>query len=177
MILLPPHFHYLWLPLIKFQRSTHMALSQSTAHEEEYLAHTICLFIPAEGFIFVVTMNSSIFVFPYLSQECLIIRQAQVKSNSTLCVNGSKGYEDISSVKYQAKATVLFVLLTIMFFGGILAMLSNSLVLFFGITRRNLFPPEILSLAVTDFLTGLLGTPIVMAIYYFSELVDPGLFK
>ena len=95
----------------------------------------------------------------------------QVETGTKVCVNGSKGYEDIFSVEYQVKETVLLVLLTIMLFGGILAMLSNSLVLFFGFTRRNLFPPEILSLAVTDFLTGLLGTPVVMAIYYFSELV------
>ena len=95
----------------------------------------------------------------------------QVETGTKVCVNGSKGYEDIFSVEYQVKETVLLVLLTIMFFGGILAMLSNSLVLFFGLTRKNLFPPEILSLAVTDFLTGLLGTPSVMAIYYFSELI------
>ena len=88
-----------------------------------------------------------------------------------LCVNGSKGYEDILSVEYQVKETVLLVLLTIMLFGGILTILSNSLVLVFGLTRKNLFPSEILSLAVTDFLTGVLGTPSVMAIYYFSEFI------
>ena len=95
-----------------------------------------------------------------------------MESGTKLCMNGSKGYEDIFSVEYQVKETLLHVLLIIMFFGGFLAMLSNSFVLFFGLTRRNLFPPEILSLAVTDFLTGLLGTPSVMAIYYFSELIS-----
>ena len=95
-----------------------------------------------------------------------------MESGTKLCANGSKGYEDIFSVEYQVKETLLHVLLIIMFFGGFLAMLSNSFVLFFGLTRRNLFPPEILSLAVTDFLTGLLGTPSVMAIYYFSELIS-----
>jgi len=93
----------------------------------------------------------------------------QMETGAKLCINGSKGYEDIFSVEYQVKETLLHVLLIIMFFGGFLAMLSNSFVLFFGLTRRNLFPPEILSLAVTDFLTGLLGTPSVMAIYYFKH--------
>ena len=87
--------------------------------------------------------------------------------------NGSKGCEEIFSVNYDVKDTVLKVLLVVMLFGGVLAMLSNSVVLFFGIVKRDLklFPPEILSLAVTDFLTGLLGTPSVMAIYYYSELI------
>ena len=86
--------------------------------------------------------------------------------------NGSKGCEEIFSVNYEVKDTVLKVFLVVMLFGGFLAMLSNSVVLFFGIVKRDLklFPPEILSLAVTDFLTGLLGTPSVMAIYYYSEL-------
>ena len=85
--------------------------------------------------------------------------------------NGSKGCEEIFSVNYEVKDTVLKVFLVVMFFGGVLAMLSNSVVLFFGLVKRELFPPEVLSLAVTDFLTGLLGTPSVMAIYYYSELI------
>ena len=85
--------------------------------------------------------------------------------------NGSKGCEDIYSVNYEVKDTVLKVFLVVMLFGGVLAMLSNSVVLFFGLVKRELFPPEVLSLAVTDFLTGLLGTPSVMAIYYYSELI------
>ena len=85
--------------------------------------------------------------------------------------NGSKGCEEIFSVNYEVKDTVLKVFLVVMLFGGVLAMLSNSVVLFFGLFKRELFPPEVLSLAVTDFLTGLLGTPSVMAIYYYSELI------
>ena len=85
--------------------------------------------------------------------------------------NGSKGCEEIFSVNYEVKDTVLKVFLVVMLFGGVLAMLSNSVVLFFGLVKRELFPPEVLSLAVTDFLTGLLGTPSVMAIYYYSELI------
>ena len=87
--------------------------------------------------------------------------------------NGSKGCEEMFSVNYEVKDTVLKVFLVVMLFGGVLAMLSNSVVLFFGIVKRDLklFPPEVLSLAVTDFLTGLLGTPSVMAIYYYSELI------
>ena len=85
--------------------------------------------------------------------------------------NGSKGCEEMFSVNYEVKDTVLKVFLVVMLFGGVLAMLSNSVVLFFGLVKRKLFPPEVLSLAVTDFLTGLLGTPSVMAIYYYSELI------
>ena len=88
-----------------------------------------------------------------------------------LCLKDSNGYisNNISEDEYAVRLTVLFVLLTIMLFGGVLAMLSNFIVLFCGLKNTKLFPPEILSLAVTDFLTGLLGTPSAVAIYYFSE--------
>ena len=88
-----------------------------------------------------------------------------------LCLKDSNGYisNNISEDEYAVRLTVLFVLLTIMLFGGVLAMLSNFIVLFCGLKNKKLFAPEILSLAVTDFLTGLLGTPSAVAIYYFSE--------
>ena len=90
-----------------------------------------------------------------------------------LCLKDSNGYisNNISEDEYAVRLTVLFVLLTIMLFGGVLAMLSNFIVLFCGLRNKKLFPPEILSLAVTDFLTGLLGTPSAVAIYYFSESI------
>ena len=96
------------------------------------------------------------------------------KNVSKVCEKGSKGYlyEDIDDEEIPIRATVLQVLLFIMFFGGFLAILSNSVVLFFGIRTKGLFKPEVMSLAVTDLLTGLLGTPSVMAIYYFSEYMD-----
>lgn len=101
---------------------------------------------------------------------------------SRICDNSSKGYLyndldkctglDCEKEEYAIRVTVLQVLLFIMFFGGFLAILSNSVVLFFGIRTKGLFKPEVMSLAVTDLLTGLLGTPSVMAIYYFSEYIN-----
>ena len=100
------------------------------------------------------------------------------KNVSKVCEKGSKGYlyEDIDDEEIPIRATVLQVLLFIMFFGGFLAILSNSVVLFFGIRTKGLFKPEVMSLAVTDLLTGLLGTPTVMAIYYFSEYIGGNYF-
>ena len=100
------------------------------------------------------------------------------KSVSKVCEKGSKGYlyEDIDDEEIPIRATVLQVLLFIMFFGGFLAILSNSVVLFFGIRTKGLFKPEVMSLAVTDLLTGLLGTPTVMAIYFFSEFIERNYF-
>ena len=82
-------------------------------------------------------MNSSIFVHPW-SPECfssddkIVHNQSQLEKE-TDCTNSSKGYIDLSSEDYQVKNTVLCVLLTIMLFGGILTILSNSIVLFFGL--------------------------------------------
>ena len=100
------------------------------------------------------------------------------KNVSKVCEKGSKGYlyEDIDDEEIPIRATVLQVLLFIMFFGGFLAILSNSVVLFFGIRTKGLFKPEVMSLAVTDLLTGLLGTPTVMAIYFFSEYIRGSYF-
>ena len=99
--------------------------------------------------------------------------QSVVEDVSKVCQRGTKGYlyNDVSEEEYVIKLTVLHVLLTIMLFGGVLTIISNSLVLFVGIRLRqkNLLPPCILSLAVTDLLNGCLGTPSAMAIYYFSK--------
>ena len=85
------------------------------------------------------------------------------------CSPDSKHYRDILSEEYQVKETVLVALSAIMLFGGILAVLSNAVVLVFGLKKRKIFPAPILSLAFTDLLTGLLVTPLVIAIYYTSE--------
>ena len=75
-------------------------------------------------------MNSSLFVHPW-SPECF----STDKFDENDCTNSSKDYMDISTEDYQVRNTVLCVLLTIMLFGGILTILSNSIVLFFGLTR------------------------------------------
>ena len=67
------------------------------------------------------------------------------------------------------KETVLMALIAIMLFGGILAVLSNAVVIVFGLKKKRIFPAPILSLAFTDLLIGLLVTPLVIAIYYTSE--------
>merc|ERR1712004_365525 len=72
----------------------------------------------------------------------------------------------IKSEEYEVKETVLRALVAIMVFGGILTVLSNMAVIFFGLRRKRLFPAPILSLAFTDLLTGILATPLVIAIYY-----------
>ena len=77
-------------------------------------------------------MNSSLFVHPW-SPECF--STDKITDNGTDCTNSSKYYIDISTEDYQAKNTVLCVLLTIMLFGGILTILANTIVLLFGLTR------------------------------------------
>ena len=67
------------------------------------------------------------------------------------------------------KETVLRALVAIMVFGGILTVLSNMAVIYFGLRKKRLFPAPILSLAFTDLLSGILATPLVIAIYYTSE--------
>ena len=114
--------------------------------------------------------------------KIMIVFGSPSENVSKICEKGSKGhfYNDLEECtgldcekeEYAIRVTVLQVLLFIMFFGGFLAILSNSVVLFFGIRTKGLFKPEVMSLAVTDLLTGLLGTPSVMAIYYFSEFID-----
>ena len=108
------------------------------------------------------------------SEECLEIRNSssstsQVRVVRETCSLDSKEYSDPESEEYQVKETVLVALSAIMLFGGILAVLSNAVVLVFGLRKRKIFPAPILSLAFTDLLSGLLVTPLVIAIYYTSE--------
>jgi hypothetical protein len=108
------------------------------------------------------------------SEECLGIvntssSRCQVGVEKETCTPDSKGYRDINIEEYQVKETVLVALITIMLFGGILAVLSNAVVLVIGLKKRKIFPAPILSLAFTDLLSGLLVTPLVIAIYYTSE--------
>ena len=65
--------------------------------------------------------------------------QSVVEDVTKVCQNGTKGYlyNDVSEEEYVIKLTVLYVLLTIMLFGGVLAIISNSLVLFVGIRLRQ----------------------------------------
>ena len=91
-----------------------------------------------------------------------------IKEAEKTCNNGTKGYFNVNSEEYLMKETVLKMLIAIVLVGGILAVLSNMVVLFFGL-KKKVFPAPILTLAFNDLLTGLLGTPFVMAIYYFSE--------
>lgn len=107
------------------------------------------------------------------SEECLrkdeISSTSQVKSVRGTCSPDSNHYRDIESEEYQVKETVLMALIAIMLFGGILAVLSNAVVIVFGLKKKRIFPAPILSLAFTDLLIGLLVTPLVIAIYYTSE--------
>ena len=89
------------------------------------------------------------------------------------CSSDSKDYRNIDEEEYLVKETVLVALSAIMLFGGILAVLSNAVVLVFGLRKRKIFPAPILSLAFTDLLSGLLVTPLVIAIYYTSEYPPP----
>ena len=65
---------------------------------------------------------------------------------------------------------MVFCLLAVMAISGLLAVLSNSVVIYVGLwVKKDLFEPAILSLAFADLLTGLVCTPIVCVIYYYSE--------
>ena len=98
-----------------------------------------------------------------------------IKKVKKTCNNGTNGYFDVNSEEYKMTETVVMTLMAIVLVGGILAVLSNTVVLFFGL-KKKVFPAPILTLAFNDLLTGLLGTPLVMAIYYFSEYMTSSYF-
>ena len=53
---------------------------------------------------------------------------------------------------------------------GLLAILSNSVVLYVGLrVKRRMFERSILSLACVDLLTGVVCTPMVLLTYYYSQ--------
>ena len=61
------------------------------------------------------------------------------------------------------------VLLSVMTLSGVLAIISNGLVILAHFKcRRGMFERSIVSLAWVDVLTGLLMTPIVFCIYYYQ---------
>ena len=97
------------------------------------------------------------------------------KKAEKTCNYGTKGFKDIASADYAMNQTVLKMLIAVVVVGGILAVFSNMVVLFFGL-KKKVFPAPILTLAFNDLLTGLLGTPFVMAIYYFSEYMTSSYF-
>ena len=103
------------------------------------------------------------------SQECLVSANGSEEipdKNATIALD--KGCLDVESEEYAMKQTVMKTLMAVVLVGGILAVFSNMVVLFFGL-KKKVFPAPILTLAFNDLLNGLLGTPFVMAIYYFSE--------
>ena len=102
------------------------------------------------------------------SQECLANDIGSEEITNKTTTNITKGCFDVESEEYAMKETVLNMLMAIVLVGGILAILSNSVVLFYGL-KMKVFPASTLTLAFNDLLTGLLGTPLVMAIYYTSE--------
>ena len=110
------------------------------------------------------------------SQECLVSANGSEEipdKNTTIAYENAtitldKGCLDVESEEYAMKQTVMKTLMAVVLVGGILAVVSNMVVLFFGL-KKKVFPAPILTLAFNDLLNGLLGTPFVMAIYYFSE--------
>ena len=99
-----------------------------------------------------------------------------IKKVKKTCNNGTNGFYDVNSEEYKMTETVVMTLMAIVLVGGILAVLSNTVVLFFGL-KKKVFPAPILTLAFNDLLNGLLGTPLVMAIYYTSEYVLLGILS
>ena len=73
--------------------------------------------------------------------------------------------------KYKERKLILYFLLCVMSLSGFFTVISNSLVLFVGLKtrRRQIFEISILSLAIVDISTGLLSTPLVCIIYYYSK--------
>ena len=73
---------------------------------------------------------------------------------------------------YDEKETekeVLIVLLSLMALSGLLAILSNGMVIYFALkSRKRIFERSIVSLAWVDVLTGCIGTPLVCCIYYYQ---------
>ena len=90
------------------------------------------------------------------------------------CPPSHKSYLDPSSDSYKSSSALLHCLLVVMTISGVLAILSNTAVLYVTLrVQHNLFEPSILSLACVDLLYGLLCTPLVCLIYYHSECRQP----
>ena len=69
----------------------------------------------------------------------------------------------------ETNLTFLIFLLLVLFISGVLAISSNGMVILAHFKhRQGIFERSIVSLAWVDLLTGMIGTPIVCAIYYFQ---------
>ena len=71
---------------------------------------------------------------------------------------------------YKNHENLIFILIAVITLSGVLTIVSNSTVLYVGInTGTKVFEKSILSLAVVDLLTGMICTPLVSIIYYYSR--------
>jgi hypothetical protein len=82
--------------------------------------------------------------------------------------NDTLNSEEMSG-KEETEPLLLIFLLSVMFLSGVLAIFSNGMVILAHFkNRKGIFERSIVSLACVDVLTGMIGTPIVCAIYYFQ---------
>ena len=71
---------------------------------------------------------------------------------------------------YKNHENLIYILIAVITLSGVLTIVSNSTVLYVGInTGTKVFEKSILSLAVVDLLTGMICTPLVSIIYYYSR--------
>ena len=74
--------------------------------------------------------------------------------------------------EYRQREYLIYFLVVVMTLSGVLTILSNSAVIYVGFNTRNrVFEKSVLSLAFVDLLTGLVCTPWVSVIYYYSEYI------
>ena len=67
----------------------------------------------------------------------------------------------------------LYFLIAVMAVSGFLTIITNSVVISIGVNARNkIFEKSILSLAFVDILAGIIYTPSVCLIYYYSRLTS-----
>ena len=69
----------------------------------------------------------------------------------------------------ESEQEILIFLLTLMALSGLLAIISNGMVILADVkSRKQIFERPIVSLAWVDVLTGCIGTPLVCCIYYYQ---------
>ena len=105
--------------------------------------------------------NNCYFLFDGEEAEDVEVSDARVinvTGNVTYYTNGTK-----------ENRTILVFLLSLMALSGMLAIISNVMVILTDLkSRKQIFERPLVSLAWVDVLTGCIGTPLVCCIYYFQ---------
>ena len=96
----------------------------------------------------------------YLPDQTILDTQYQETQCRTWVITKEKKKEEY----------LVYSLIAIITLSGVLTIVSNGTVIYVGVTTGNkVFENSILSLAFVDLLTGIICTPLVSVIYYYSR--------